>query len=111
MKVWRTGHQCGSTHVRESEKDISMARPFQGATGATDSPSPQHLAPEQHTSVSLEAEVPEALFDGMREFIRNHPHWDQYSVITSALAGFLFQNGSCDRSVKDHYLEGLFSES
>lgn len=61
-------------------------------------------------SVSLEAEVPEALFEGMREFIRNHPHWDQYSVITSALAGFLFQNGSSDRTVRDHYLSGLFLE-
>ena len=63
-----------------------------------------------NASVSLEAEVPEALFEGMREFIRNHPHWDQYSVITSALAGFLFQNGSSDRTVRDHYLAGLFSE-
>ncbi len=61
-------------------------------------------------TVSLEAEVPEALFEGMREFIRKHPHWDQYSVITSALAGFLFQNGSPDMSVKDHYLAGLFSK-
>lgn len=63
-----------------------------------------------NTSVSLEAEVPEALFEGMREFILNHPHWDQYSVITSALAEFLFQNGSNDRSVRDHYLSGLFLE-
>ncbi len=62
------------------------------------------------TSVSLEAEVPEPLFEGMREFIRNHPNWDQYSVITFALAGFLFQNGSPDRAVKDHYLSGLFTE-
>ncbi|MFN9629223.1 MAG: DUF2811 domain-containing protein [Cyanobacteriota bacterium] len=61
-------------------------------------------------SVSLEAEVPEALFDGMREFIRSHPQWDQYSVITSALAGFLFQNGARDACVRDHYLAGLFSE-
>ncbi|MEB3316687.1 MAG: DUF2811 domain-containing protein [Cyanobacteriota bacterium] len=61
--------------------------------------------------VSLEAEVPEALFDGMREFIRNHPQWDQYSVITSALAGFLFQNGARDTCVKDHYLAALFSDT
>ncbi|MFN9621937.1 MAG: DUF2811 domain-containing protein [Cyanobacteriota bacterium] len=61
--------------------------------------------------VSLEAEVPEALFDGMREFIRTHPQWDQYSVITSALAGFLFQNGARDSCVKDHYLAGLFSDA
>ncbi len=59
-------------------------------------------------SISLEAEVPEVLFEGMREFINCHPHWDQYSVITSALAGFLFQNGCSDRSVTQHYLDGLF---
>lgn len=59
-------------------------------------------------SVSLEAEVPEALFDGMRDFIQAHPHWDQYRVMTSALAGFLFQNGCTDRSVAQHYLHGLF---
>ena len=60
--------------------------------------------------VSLEAEVPEALFQGMREFIRQHPHWDQYSVITSALAGFLFQNGSPDSRGKDHDPAGVFSK-
>jgi hypothetical protein len=59
-------------------------------------------------SVSLEAEVPEVLFEGMREFISSHPDWDQYSVITSALAGFLFQNGCSDHSVTQHYLDGLF---
>lgn len=67
-------------------------------------------ADRNHPSVSLEAEVPEALFEGMRNFISTHPHWDQYSVITSALAGFLFQNGSCEGSVRDHYLAGLFLE-
>ncbi len=59
-------------------------------------------------SISLEAEIPEALFDGMREFIRCHPHWDQYRLITSALAGFLFQNGCTDSCVTQHYLNGLF---
>jgi hypothetical protein len=58
--------------------------------------------------VTLEAEVPEVLFRGMRSFLENHPQWDQYSVITSALAGFLFQNGCQDRSVTQHYLDGLF---
>ncbi len=58
--------------------------------------------------VSLEAEVPEALFDGMRAFLQSRPEWDQYRVITSALAGFLFQNGCSDRCVAQHYLNGLF---
>ncbi len=58
--------------------------------------------------ISLEAEVPEALFDGMRDFIHDHPHWDQYSVISSALASFLVQNGYQDQTVSRHSLEGLF---
>lgn len=58
--------------------------------------------------VSLEAEVPEVLFDGMRSFLQSRPDWDQYRVITSALAGFLFQNGCGDRCVAQHYLNGLF---
>lgn len=58
--------------------------------------------------ISLEAEVPEVLFDGMREFLSDHPDWDQYSVITSALAGFLFQNGCTDRCVSSFYLDGIF---
>lgn len=58
--------------------------------------------------ISLEAEVPEALFDGMKLFLQNRPDWDQYRVITSALAGFLFQNGCNDHSVTQHYLNGLF---
>jgi hypothetical protein len=56
----------------------------------------------------LEAEVPEVLFEGMRHFIHSHPHWDQYTLITSALAGFLFQNGCGDSGVTQHYLDGLF---
>jgi hypothetical protein len=67
-----------------------------------------HDAGGTSPSVTLEAEVPEVLFHGMRSFLDNHPQWDQYSVITSALAGFLFQNGCQDRSVTQHYLDGLF---
>lgn len=59
-------------------------------------------------AISLEAEVPEVLFDGMRQFIAEHPQWDQYRLITSALASFLFQNGCKDACVNQHYLNGLF---
>jgi hypothetical protein len=52
--------------------------------------------------------VPEVLFEGMRSFIHSNPDWDQYSVITSALAGFLFQNGCQNAFVTQHYLDGLF---
>jgi hypothetical protein len=61
--------------------------------------------------VNLEAEVPEVLFRGMRDFLKSHPEWDQYSVITSSLASFLFQNGCCHHSVTKHYLDTLFLRS
>ena len=66
------------------------------------------LAGRPASSITLEAEVPEVLFQGMRAFIDAHPHWDQYTVITFALAGFLFQNGCQEHSVTQHYLDGLF---
>lgn len=58
--------------------------------------------------ISLEAEVPDVLFEGMREFLDNHPQWDQYRLISSALASFLFQNNCSDPAVTQHYLNGLF---
>tara|TARA_B100000029_G_scaffold464398_1_gene498340 strand:+ start:3215 stop:3481 length:267 start_codon:yes stop_codon:yes gene_type:complete len=59
--------------------------------------------------VSLEAEIPEALYIGMKSFLNNHPHWDQYRLMSSALANFLFQNGCEDRAVTERYLNDLFS--
>ena len=63
------------------------------------------------TYVSLEAEIPEVLYQGMKEFIGSHPSWDQYQVMSSALANFLFQNGCDDRAVTERYLNDLFSRS
>ena len=60
------------------------------------------------TYVSMEAEVPEVLFRGMKDFICAHTHWDQYRVMSSALAHFLFQNGCEDRAVTERYLDDLF---
>jgi hypothetical protein len=61
--------------------------------------------------VSMEAEIPEVLYRGMKEFIGVHPNWDQYRVMSSALAHFLFQNGCEDRAVAERYLDDLFSRS
>ena len=63
----------------------------------------------QPPSVSLEAEIPEALYRGMKSFIRSKPNRDQYKLMSSALANFLFQNGCEDRAVTERYLNDLFS--
>ncbi len=62
-------------------------------------------------SISLEAEVPEALFVGMKDFIRINEQWDQSKLISSAIANFLFQNGSEDRAVTEKYLNDVFNLS
>lgn len=59
--------------------------------------------------VSMEAEIPEVLYRGMKDFIGENPKWDQYQVMSSALAHFLFQNGCEDRAVTERYLDDLFS--
>ncbi len=59
--------------------------------------------------VSLESEIPEILYLGMKDFINSNPQWDQYSVMSSALARFLFQNGCDERAVTEQYLNDLFN--
>ena len=59
-------------------------------------------------TISLEAEVPEVLFNGMNEFIDNNPRWNQYQLMSSAIANFLFQNGSTNRLVLEKYLNDIF---
>ena len=59
--------------------------------------------------ISLEAEVPEALYVGMKDFISGNDDWDQSKLISSAIANFLFQNGSEDRAVTEKYLNDIFN--
>ena len=60
-------------------------------------------------SISLEAEVPEALYVGMKDFISSNEKWDQSKLISSAIANFLFQNGSEDRAITEKYLNDVFN--
>ena len=67
------------------------------------------LVPESmDVQVSVENQFPEDLFEAMAAFIRQHPQWDQYRLMQSAVAGFLFQQGCHDPAVVRHYLNGLF---
>ena len=67
------------------------------------------VAAEDETPfVSLESEIPEVLFTAMKGFIGANPNWDQYQLMSSALARFLFQNGCSERAVTEGYLDDLF---
>ncbi len=63
----------------------------------------------REASISLEAEIPEVLYEAMKDFIGENPSCNQYSVMTSAVANFLFQNGCQDRAVTEKYLDDLFN--
>ncbi|MEB3234494.1 MAG: DUF2811 domain-containing protein [Cyanobacteriota bacterium] len=85
-----------------------MAR-SSAATPACSRTEDQAVPAADEATISLEAEVPEVLLDGMRDYLSRHPQMDQMQLISSALANFLFQNGSSDSCVSQHYLDGLFA--
>ena len=66
------------------------------------------LKPIVQPSVSLETEIPEVLYKSIQDFIRSNPNWDQYKLMSSALANFLFLNGCEDRKVTEKYLNDMF---
>ena len=61
--------------------------------------------------MNLETEISESLYIEMKGFIRSNPNWDQYTLMSSALANFLFKNGSDNRFVREIYLNDLFDRS
>ena len=63
------------------------------------------------SKISLETELSESLYKTMKEFVLHNPSWDQYKLINSALATFLFQNGCNDSSVSENYINQLFAPS
>ena len=63
------------------------------------------------SNVSMETELSEILYETMKDFVLHNPTWDQYKLINSALASFLFQNGCNDSSVSEIYINQLFAPS
>ena len=48
----------------------------------------EEISLTEEMSVSLETEIPEVLYRGMKDFISTNPEWDQYRLMSSALANF-----------------------
>ena len=69
----------------------------------------EESAKKHENLISLETELPEVLYRGMKAFLGENPNWDQYTLMSSALANFLFQNGCEDRAVTERYLNDLFN--
>ena len=63
------------------------------------------------SKVSLETELSESLYETMKDFVLHNPTWDQYKLINSALASFLFLNGCDDNYVKELNRNQIFTPS
>jgi hypothetical protein len=71
------------------------------------------------TAVSILAEIPEEIHLSLKNYLENHPNWDQDRVFTAALSLFLLQNNSGQTSEASQnyracarvYLETLFQQS
>lgn len=59
-------------------------------------------------TISILAEIPEALHESLKNYLERHPDWDQDRVFAAALSLFLLQNGDSDRQAARIYLDTLF---
>ena len=64
---------------------------------------------KQKEIVSFKCELNENLQKAMKEFIDQHPNWDQYRIIQAAIAGFLMQNGFNNRNLTRLYIGNMFA--
>uniref|UniRef100_A0ACD5H2B9 DUF2811 domain-containing protein n=1 Tax=Desertifilum tharense IPPAS B-1220 TaxID=1781255 RepID=A0ACD5H2B9_9CYAN len=46
-----------------------------------------------HTTVSILAEIPEDLHESIKNYLENHPDWDQDRVFSAALSLFCCKMG------------------
>ena len=59
--------------------------------------------------ISLKCELQENLQKAMKEFVEQHPNWDQYRILQAAIAGFLMQKGFQNRDLTRLYIGNMFS--
>ena len=59
--------------------------------------------------ISFKCELQENLQIAMKEFVEEHPNWDQYRIIQAAIAGFLMQKGFQNRDLTRLYVGNMFS--
>ena len=59
--------------------------------------------------ISFKCELQENLQRAMKEFVEEHPNWDQYRILQAAIAGFLMQKGFQNRDLTRLYVGNMFS--
>ena len=59
--------------------------------------------------ISFKCELQENLQKAMKNFVEEHPHWDQYRILQVAIAGFLMQKGFQNRDLTRLYIGNMLS--
>jgi len=59
--------------------------------------------------ISFKCELQENLQKAMKEFVEEHPNWDQYRILQAAIAGFLMQKGFQNRDLTRLYIGNMFT--
>ena len=58
--------------------------------------------------ISFKCELQENLQKAMKEFVEDHPNWDQYRILQAAIAGFLIERGFHNREITKLYVGGKY---
>ena len=69
----------------------------------------QIISNRQDDVISFKCELQENLQKAMKEFLEEHPNWDQYRILQAASAGFLMQKGFQNRDLTRLYIGNMFS--
>ena len=59
--------------------------------------------------ISFKCELQENLQKAMKQFVEDHPNWDQYRILQAAIAGFLMQKGFQNRNLTRLYIGNMLS--
>ena len=59
--------------------------------------------------ISFKCELQANLQKAMKEFVEEHPNWDQYRILQAAIAGFLMEKGFQNRDLTRLYIGNMFS--
>ena len=69
----------------------------------------QQYLKKENEIVSFKCELHGNLQNAMKDFIDQHPNWDQYRILQAAIAGFLMQKGFHNRDLTRLYVGNMFS--
>ena len=58
--------------------------------------------------VSFVEDVPVYLKDAMRNFIEEHPNWDQHRLMQAAISGYLLEKGITSIEMRRFYSQSMF---